>query len=92
MINRARCLVEVVQPNQSGQTIRSLEAAFFDRKLLTTRLRASEDSLYAADRVMVAAGQAPELLQRFVRAEHRPVERETLKRHDILHWWHQFDS
>ena len=92
LINRSRCLVEVVQPNQSGQTIRSLEAAFFDRKLLTTRLRANEESLYAADRVMVGAGQVPDLLRRFVRTGHVPVDREALKRHDMRYWWRQFDS
>ena len=37
LVNRARCLVEIVQSNQSGETIRSLEAAFFDRKLIQIR-------------------------------------------------------
>ena len=34
-INRARCLLEITQANQSGLTVRCLEALFFDKKLIT---------------------------------------------------------
>ena len=53
LVNRARCLEEIVQSNQSGETIRSLEAAFFDRKLLTNRHQAVQDALHADDRVLI---------------------------------------
>lgn len=92
LVNRSRCLVEVVQANQSGQTIRSLEAAFFDRKLLTNRQQAVREALYAADRVLTDAMPSSDALRRFVRAEHRPVDRDMLRRHDVLYWIRQFDS
>jgi hypothetical protein len=89
-VQRARCLVEVVQPHQSGPTVRSLEAAFFNRKLLTTRRAGAQDDLYSPERVFIDGADAPERLAAFVQARHSPVDASWLARHDVLHWCQQF--
>lgn len=95
----SRCLVEVPQSHQSGATVRSLEAAFFGKKLLTTRPSALHDTLYSADRVKVweavdssAAESAAEseCLAAFVTSAHHPIAAALLQRHDIGHWCQQF--
>ena len=93
-IARSRCLVEVPQSHQTGATVRSLEAAFFSKKLLTTRPSALHDTLYNADRVKVwkvADSTAEgECLAAFVTSVHRPIAAALLQRHDIGHWCQQF--
>lgn len=89
-INRARCLVEVVQPHQSGPTVRSLEAAFFGKKLLTTRAAAVHDDLYTPERVFVDGPHDLGTLGTFMRTPHPPIDAHLLARHDVLHWCRQF--
>lgn len=89
-INRARCLVEVVQPHQSGPTVRSLEAAFFGKKLLTTRAAAVHDDLYTPERVFVEGRDSLDRLEDFIHTPHPPVDAQLLARHDVLHWCRQF--
>lgn len=89
-VRRARCLLEVVQPHQSGPTVRSLEAAFFGTKLLTTRAAAVRDDLYTPGRVFVDGHDAPDSLGAFIRAPHPPIDPALLARHDMLHWHRQF--
>lgn len=89
-MRRSRCLLEVVQPHQSGPTVRSLEAAFFGTKLLTTRAAAVQDDLYTPGRVFVDGHDAPDSLGAFIRAPHPPIDPALLARHDVLHWHRQF--
>ncbi|ODU58790.1 MAG: hypothetical protein ABT02_13380 [Comamonadaceae bacterium SCN 68-20] len=89
-VRRARCLLEVVQPHQSGPTVRSLEAAFFGKKLLTTRAAAVRDDLYTPGRVFVDGHDAPDRLGDFMQAPHPPIPPALLARHDMLHWHRQF--
>lgn len=91
LINRSRCLVEVAQPNQSGPTVRTLEAAFFGKKLLTTRTSASEDTLFDPARVAIAPHALPQL-SAFMEQAFTAVDTTQLRLHDMLTWCHQFDA
>lgn len=102
-IARARCLVEVAQPHQSGATVRSLEAAFFGKKLLTTRADTLHDTLYSADRVCIwdarsgAAATAADdrhttRLTAFLQQPHAAPAASVLARHDIWYWCRQFEQ
>lgn len=93
-IMRSRCLVEIVQDHQSGPTLRSLEAAFFGKKLLTNRVGAREDMLYDPDRVWIfnqhSNGGDADSLKAFITRPHAPIDPTLLSRHDIAQWWRQF--
>ncbi len=53
LIHRARCLLELTQANQTGLTIRCLEALFFDRKLITNNPAVRALALYHPARFFV---------------------------------------
>ena len=89
-VNKSRCLVEVVQSHQSGPSVRSMEAAFFDKKLLTTRKMARTDALYAADRVFIDSMDDAAQLSSFLHASHATVDPVLLAKHDVLYWCRQF--
>jgi hypothetical protein len=90
LINRAHCLVEVAQPHQSGPTVRSLEAAFFGKKLLTTRASAAQDTWFSPDRVFIAP-EAVSQLGTWIKQPLPALEAALLQPHDMLHWCRQFD-
>lgn len=89
-VRRARCLVEVAQPHQSGPTVRCLEAAFFGKKLLTTRAAAADDDLYTPARVFIEGRDTLNTLGAFIGQAHAPIDPCLLARHDMLHWCRQF--
>lgn len=90
LINRAHCLVEVAQPHQSGPTVRSLEAAFFGKKLLTTRDTAVEDDWFEPAQTLIAP-QGFSKLHAFLALPTAPIDTARLKSHDMFYWCHQFD-
>lgn len=52
-VARSRCLLEVTQRNQLGATMRSVEALFFNKKIITSRLSACEESGFDDRRVLI---------------------------------------
>lgn len=90
MIQRSRCLLEIVQKNQSGLTVRSLEAVFFGKKLITNNLSMKGNRLYHPDRVFLLGHDDPQRLRTFVDTPCPRVPREQLQDFDFRHWYHQF--
>lgn len=90
MIGCSRCLLELLQENQSGLTIRSLEAAFFGKKLITNNLHMAESELYDPARVFLIGSDDSEHLRDFVLSPCPTVSKEILERHDFRFWCDQF--
>lgn len=90
MIRRSHCLLELLQNNQSGLSMRSLEAAFFGKKLITNNLRMAESELYDPARVFLIGRDDPERLRDFVMLPCPTVSQTVLDRHDFRYWCEQF--
>ncbi|PKN16001.1 MAG: hypothetical protein CVU66_02540 [Deltaproteobacteria bacterium HGW-Deltaproteobacteria-23] len=90
MIRRSRCLLELLQNNQSGLSMRCLEAAFFGKKLITNNLRMEESELYDPARVFLIGRDNEERLRDFVPLPCPKVSQKVLDRHDFRYWCEQF--
>ena len=53
----AYCMVEILQQGQSGMTLRTIEALFYQRKLLTNNQQIVDEELYHPNNIMVFDGQ-----------------------------------
>ncbi|WP_322361928.1 hypothetical protein [Pseudomonas sp. Teo4] len=73
-------LVEINQPGQTGLTLRPLEAAFFDKKLITDNKRVRDTDFYHPDRFYVL-GDETRGLQQFLASKAPSVAPETLRKH-----------
>lgn len=73
-------LVEINQPGQTGLTLRPLEAAFFDKKLITDNKRVKETAFYHPDRFYVLGDEVRDLRQ-FLACKAPAVPPETLHQH-----------
>ncbi|MFJ4443730.1 hypothetical protein ACIPZ8_16785 [Pseudomonas sp. NPDC089422] len=73
-------LVEINQPGQAGLTLRPLEAAFFDKQLITDNRRVRDTAFYHPDRFYVL-GEEQRELQAFLASKAPGVAPDALRRH-----------
>ncbi|MFJ4066606.1 hypothetical protein ACIPW4_15125 [Pseudomonas sp. NPDC089996] len=73
-------LVEINQPGQAGLTLRPLEAAFFDKQLITDNRRVRETAFYHPDRFYVL-GDEQRGLQAFLASKAPVVAPDELRKH-----------
>lgn len=90
MIKRSKCLLEIVQNNQSGLTVRSLEAAFFGKKLITNNIHMKGSSLYNRSWVFLIGHDDPSGLKEFLESPVDRVASDVLLNFDFKHWCKQF--
>jgi len=89
-IQASRCLFELLQENQSGQTIRSLESAFFQKKLITNNAKIRQTPLYDPDRVFIIGENNPSDLGEFIRRPFNRIPESVLADYDFKEWILQF--
>lgn len=89
---RARCLIDIVQATQSGATMRSVEALFLGKKLLTTRQLAVQEPDYDPSRTFILGEGEIDLqsLQQFMQSPLVPASEAIEDAHEINHWLQRF--
>lgn len=87
---RSKCLLEIVQENQSGPTMRTMEAAFLGCKLITNRKSASQDVFYHPNNVLIIEEGGNYDFHGFMESEYISFENEINEVHSIRNWWYQF--
>ena len=87
---RSKCLVEIVQNNQTGPTMRSMEAAFLGCKLITNRRSAKNDIFYHSNNVLIFEDVKEMQLTSFLNSEMRDFNKEVKAAHEVRNWWKQF--
>ncbi|MGX1185564.1 1,5-rhamnosyltransferase [Pseudomonas sp. F-14 TE3623] len=77
----ADVLIEINQPGQSGLTLRTLEAAFFDKKLITTNKAVKDLYFYDPSRFYIFEEFDKEAISQFLASPSKPIDVEALKKH-----------
>jgi len=91
LIQRSRCLLELVQANQTGLTIRCLEAMFFDRKLITNNPQVKHLPFYDPARFFVLGQDDLSAMPRFLAAGTTPLSADDLAGYAFPDWIRQFE-
>lgn len=86
IIQQSRCLLELLQSSQSGPTLRSLEAAFFAKKLITNNRSIRHTALYSPTRIFIIGEDDPLALRAFIDSELDPVADSILAQYEIESW------
>ncbi|MFT4192589.1 MAG: hypothetical protein QM617_13820 [Comamonas sp.] len=85
---QGRCIIDIVKPGQAGLTLRPLEAALYQRKLLTNSAVVRTLPFYHPDNILLfdeARPLTPERLRRFMDAPLQPVAPEQLAAFSLPH-------
>lgn len=85
-IKRTKCLVEIIQGNQSGLTLRSLEAITFRKKLITNNPKINEMPFYNSDNIFIWGIDSIKNLDSFLNSNYVSVNRDILSLFDINTW------
>lgn len=98
-VARSRCLLEIVQHNQFGSTMRSVEALFFNKKIITTNPSAREEPGFDERRVLVIdkevhAASTPDMqaIFAFMQKPLGPPSQEAIQAHEINQWLNHFSN
>lgn len=90
-VKRAKCLLEVVQPTQTGATMRTVEALFLNKKLITTRQCSTQESSYDPSRTCLVDDEVSlDTLRDFMARPMVPPSEGQINAHEINHWLAQF--
>lgn len=90
-ISQCCCILEVVQEGQTGPTLRSLEALFLDRKLMTTNSGIARCDFYHEHNILVLTGSTTaDDIRRFLNSPLVPVPPTVKDRYDIRTWIKRF--
>ena len=87
---RSKCLLELLQDTQSGPTMRSLEALFFNCKLITNNASIVACGFYDPSRVFVIGRDREDGLQSFLETPIDPPDQALLSTHEIRTWLDRF--
>ncbi|MBN9367896.1 MAG: hypothetical protein J0H59_12805 [Comamonadaceae bacterium] len=83
---KSRCLLEIIQKNQTGATMRAIESMFLNCKLITNNPYAQTMPGYSPDRVLMLDDATPEALKAFLNGPHAAPPASALAQHEINHW------
>jgi 1,5-rhamnosyltransferase len=86
----SRCLVDIVKEGQSGLTMRVLEAALYQKKLITNNWTILDTDLYHKNNVFILDYDNLDDIDDFMKREIVPVSEAVLQKYDINHWLKEF--
>jgi hypothetical protein len=89
-VSQSRALLELLQSGQGGATMRSMEAAFLDKKLITDNSELRHTGLYHPSRIFILGQDDPATLRQFIHSPIEPLASGVLDAYDIEHRLQQF--
>lgn len=89
-IGESKAILEIIRPGQSGQTLRSLEALFHKKKLITNDQNILNKDFYRPENVFVLGKDKIEDLKSFLDTPYEEVDEEIVKYYEAFHWLERF--
>lgn len=90
-ISRSIALLDFLQEGQSGQTLRPLEAIFFQKKLITNDKTITSQIFYNPHNVFILGLDNPDNLVKFITNEYHPLDPKTVEYFDFSNWLVRFN-
>lgn len=85
-IRQSRCILEIVQGGQQGMSLRPMEAAAFQRKLITDNKNTINYDLYTPDNIFIIGIDPIEKIKDFIRSPYIPLPDEVLEQYTPQYW------
>jgi len=86
LISKSKSLLEFVQQNQSGPTLRSMEALFFDKKLITNNSSIKDYDFYCKENIFIIGEDDINEIFRFLNAPYKLVATEVTEQYNFIEW------
>lgn len=87
---QSRAILEIMREHQTGLTLRSMEALYFQKKLITTNPVIKDYCFYHPHNIFVLGQDDNAYLPEFMQKPYEPVEKEILDFYDVSAWARRF--
>ena len=85
-INRSRAILDFVSPNQSGYTLRPLEALFLNKKLITNEPSIRQETFYRSENIFIYGEDDQDKLLDFINSPFQKVDPSAYQIYDFDNW------
>ena len=89
-IASCKVIVDYVSDNQSGLTLRPLEALFYKKKLITNDKSIENRDFYCKDNIFIIGKDEFKDLKPFIEAPYREIRENVVSRYDFSEWINRF--
>lgn len=89
-IQKSKAVLEIVQEGQNGLTARTLEAMFFNTKLITNNLEVRNFEFYRKNNIYIIGYDKEDALSDFLQTEFQPLGKEDLFKYEADGWLENF--
>lgn len=90
-IKKSRCIVEILQQGQSGLSIRTLEALFFDKKLITNNQEIVKEAFYDSHNIFILGKDDISKLKEFVKSPYSLINESIKSKYEYDQWINNFN-
>lgn len=89
-VSQSKAILDIVQENQWGLTLRPMESIFFEKKLITNNRQISEHDFYDPQNIFIIGKDNWDDLTNFVNSPYRKTDPAVKKKYDITEWANRF--
>jgi hypothetical protein len=89
-ISRTNVILDILQDNQSGLTLRPLEALFLSKKLITNNKDVVNYDFYDRNNIFVLGLDDKNTLFDFIKTPYKPISEENIQYYDFSKWIQRF--
>lgn len=86
LVSKSKSLLDAQHPNQTGLTMRTIEALGAKRKLITTNAEIKEYDFYKCENILVVDRKVPIINKEFFETPYIEIEDEIYKKYSIEAW------
>lgn len=89
-ISKSNVILDINQENQSGLTLRPLEALFFSKKLITNNKNIIHYDFYNKNNIFILGLDDPDEIIDFIKSPYKKINEEIVQRYDFNNWIKRF--
>ena len=91
-IEKSKAILDYVSDNQSGLTLRPLEAMFFRKKLITNDISIINRDFYKKENIFILGKDDISDLVDFLNNDYVKIDQKILDRYDFINWIERFNT
>lgn len=85
-IMKANIVVDINHPNQSGLTMRTIEAVALNKKIITTNFNIIHEDFYDEDNILLIDRFNPKVSKEFIEAPYKHTDSSNIKEYELELW------
>lgn len=91
-VMRTKCIIEIMQQGQSGMTLRTLEAIFLRKKLITTNKNIVQTPIYNPNNIYILNYEQNKFsnIKEFLNCEYQNIPEDIIRQYDVKSWIKRF--